>query len=186
MDIKTQMSNTHLHNSISNKSRTCNFHHQQHTKIMCWHQRIIYSCNHYTWGAEITPCALEKLYRAGEWSEPCETMNSHPLHSLTVQKLCKKCQRKRSKLEGTMSRLKALMKELNESLSKLKKEETRAQEPPLISIAGVEWIPVSPVDEDDEKWLCSPFLLDEKSFASRGANSCRTTKYVQGKKQASI
>jgi hypothetical protein len=61
----------------------------------------------------------------GEWSEYCETMNSHPLHSLTVQSMCKKCERKKAKLEGTMSRMKLLMKELNESLSKLKKEEKR-------------------------------------------------------------
>ncbi|KAE9372241.1 hypothetical protein N431DRAFT_456979 [Stipitochalara longipes BDJ] len=153
---------------------------------MCWHRRIIYSCNHYAWGAEITPCALEKLYRAGEWSETCDTMNSHPLHSLTTQKPCKKCERRKVKLEGTMSRLRLLMKQLNESVSKLKKEETREQRPLLVSIAGVQWIPVSPVEEDDEEWLCSPFLLDHKSLTSGGVDSRGSTKNVQEQKQASV
>jgi hypothetical protein len=49
-------------------------------------------------------------------------MNSHPLHSVTVQIMCKKCEQKKAKLDGTMSKIKLLMKELNESLSKLKKK----------------------------------------------------------------
>ncbi|PMD26598.1 hypothetical protein NA56DRAFT_539922, partial [Hyaloscypha hepaticicola] len=87
---------------------------------MCWHRRVIFSCNHFKWGGEVRPCAVQKLYIAGEWSESCETMNSHPLHSLTVQTMCKKCEQQRAKLEGTISRTRLLMKELNESLTKLK------------------------------------------------------------------
>lgn len=95
---------------------------------------------------------------AGEWTESCEMMNSHPLHSLTVQTMCKNCDRKRSKLEGTISRTKLLVKELNESLTKLKKEEKRESgEEALARINALAiWIPLSPVQEDHEKWL---FLL---------------------------
>lgn len=77
------------------------------------------------------------------------------------------------------------MKELNESLSKLKKEESRETEVPLVSIAGVQWTPVSSIEEEDEEWLCSPFLIDQTSFASRGVESLNT-RNAWGKKQASI
>jgi hypothetical protein len=37
--------------------------------------------------------------------------------------MCKRCTKKRTKLAGTMERLKLVMNELHESLSRLKKEE---------------------------------------------------------------
>jgi hypothetical protein len=94
-------------------------------------------------------------------------MNSHPLHSLTVQKMCKKCERKRVKLEGTILRTKLLMKQLNDSLTNLKKEEKR--EGGKEALADVNslaiWIPVSPTEEDHEKWLCSPIDFVERCRA---------------------
>jgi len=84
-----------------------------------------------------------------------------------------------------MSRLKLLMKELNESLSKLKKEESGETTAPLVSIAGVQWTPVSPIEEEDEEWVCAPFMLDQTSFASLGVESAKTRNACR-KKQASI
>lgn len=55
-------------------------------------------------------------------------MNSHPLHSVHAQKLCQKCDKKKAKLEGTTSKLKLLMKELNDSVARLKKEEKEENE----------------------------------------------------------
>jgi hypothetical protein len=134
---------------------------------MCWHRRVIFSCNHFQWGAEVHSCVVQKLYISGEWTESCETMNSHPLHSLTVQTMCKKCERKTAKLEGTMSRTKLLMKDLNESLTRLKREVKRKDV--VEALADVEtlalWIPVSPVEEYHEKWLCSPIDFIERSQA---------------------
>ncbi len=64
-------------------------------------------------------------------------MNSHPLHSITVQKICKNCEKKKAKLEGTMSRLKLMIKELTVSVSRLKKEEQTAggEESPVTEVA---------------------------------------------------
>lgn len=71
-------------------------------------------------------------------------------------------------MEGTMSRTKLLMKELNDSLTKLKKEVKRKDV--VEALADVEtlalWIPVSPVEEDHEKWLCSPIDFVERSRAN--------------------
>jgi hypothetical protein len=149
---------------------------------MCWHQRIVFSCNHYKWGPEVSPCAFQKLYMGGEWSEHCETMNSHPLHSLIVQSLCKKCERKKAKLEGAMSRMKLLMKELNESLSKLKREEKREGREISPVNPGALWIPVSPIEAAHEKWICSPLILDPKAHLLRDENSGDIMKNVQEKK----
>ena len=70
-------------------------------------------------------------------------------------------------MEGTISRTKLLMKELNDSLTKLKKEVKRKDV--VEALADVEtlalWIPVSPVEEDHEKWLCSPIDFIERSRA---------------------
>lgn len=103
-------------------------------------------------------------------------MNSHPLHSLTVQRMCKKCERKKAKLERAMSRMKLLMKELNESLSKLKKEERReGGKETLGTVGALELlVTVSPVEEDHEKWLCSPIDLDQRSLFSRDVASGKT------------
>jgi hypothetical protein len=55
-------------------------------------------------------------------------MNSHPLHSIAVQETCKKCEKKKAKLEGTTARINLVMKELNELLAKLQKDEKREDE----------------------------------------------------------
>lgn len=59
------------------------------------------------------------------------------------------------------------MKELNESLTKLKKEERREDgEEALADVNALAiWIPVSPVVEDYEKWLCSPIDFVESCRA---------------------
>jgi len=92
--------------------------------------------------------AIQKLYLAGEWSEPCDNMNSHPLHSLAVQTTCKRCLKQQTKLDGTMSRLKLVMKELNESLSRLKNEEKTEGGEVLPDIDEGLQEPASPVKEE--------------------------------------
>lgn len=62
--------------------------------------------------------------------------------------------------------MKLLMKELNESLLKLQKEEKREgeEEMPATVKAIASLIPVSPIEEDHEKWICSPIEFEEKSL----------------------
>jgi hypothetical protein len=76
-------------------------------------------------------------------------MNSHPLHSLAVQTTCKRCLKQQTKLDGTMSRLKLVMKELNESLSRLKNEEKTEGEEVLPDIDEGLQEPASPVKEEE-------------------------------------
>jgi len=50
-------------------------------------------------------------------------MNAHPLHSIVLERYCDVCQNKKGKLDGTMLRLKLMMKEINDSVERLKTEE---------------------------------------------------------------
>jgi hypothetical protein len=72
-------------------------------------------------------------------------MNSHPLHSIAVQKMCKKCEKKNTKIAGTVSRLKLVIKELNESLDRLKKEEAREGVEELLGTDRLMPSPISPI-----------------------------------------
>jgi len=86
-------------------------------------------------------------------------MNSHPLHSLAVQTTCKRCLKQQTKLDGTMSRLKLVMKELNESLSRLKNEEKTEGEEVLPDIDEGLQEPASPVKKNNEQSLCSAIFV---------------------------
>jgi hypothetical protein len=85
--------------------------------------------------------------------------------------MCKRCERKKVKLEGTMSRMKLLMKELNDSLSKLKKEEQREGGEISPGNPGALWIPVSTIEAAHEKWISTPLILDPKAHLLRDENS---------------
>jgi hypothetical protein len=65
------------------------------------------------------------------------------------------------------------MKELNESLTKLKKEEkSDCGEEALANVNALAiWIPVSPVEEDHEQWLCSPIDFVERCRATEAGGN---------------
>ena len=92
-----------------------------HTKfiIMCHHKRIVYCCWHFGWGTQVKACVLEKAFLDGFCLLPCDTMWSHPLHSIKVDTVCKDCDFKRQKARGAMTKLKVAMQELNETVSRL-------------------------------------------------------------------
>jgi hypothetical protein len=46
------------------------------------------------------------------------------MHSLKVQKDCRDCDLRRRKMAGTMSKLKLAMKELNDTVTRLRKRST--------------------------------------------------------------
>jgi hypothetical protein len=90
---------------------------------MCIHNRIVYTCGHFGWADEVRVCNVQEAFQSGCCSEECDTMHSHPLKTYKVQKLCKTCDEKKKKMEGTVSRLKTAIVELNESVQRLRKEE---------------------------------------------------------------
>jgi len=96
---------------------------------MCHHKRIVYSCGHFRWAEEVRACELQKAFEDSTWPKPCLTMLSHPFHTLRVENLCRGCElgKRKRKMAGTMTKLKQAMRELNETVQRLRKA-TRNEE----------------------------------------------------------
>ena len=111
---------------------------------MCYHKRQVYICGHFGWGPEVRPCAAQNAaqqdFREGKISKQCDIMFAHPAQSIKLQILCQNCENKKMKTEGTMSKVKLAMKQLNDSISRLKAGEARDADVPVVS-------PVSPVEK---------------------------------------
>jgi hypothetical protein len=88
---------------------------------MCHHKRFVFNCGHFSWGAEVLACNRQSDFAEGKVLLPCETMWSHPLHSLKVGTLCKDCDLKRRKTAGVMTKLKSALRELNETVARCQK-----------------------------------------------------------------
>jgi len=84
---------------------------------MCYHQRIIYSCNHYGWCARVKPCKMQSAYETGNSMTLCHVMWSHPILCIRVSKECEPCQQRR----GKFTRVKELLGALGERVQRLQK-----------------------------------------------------------------
>lgn len=93
---------------------------------MCYHKRMLFSCGHFSWGHEVRACSVEKAFRLGILTEACDTMFSHPMHSLKFAELCQDCAGKKTKQDGTVSTVKERLQELHQVVGKwTKKDEGR-------------------------------------------------------------
>jgi hypothetical protein len=54
-------------------------------------------------------------------------MHSHPLKTFKIQRECNKCDEKKKKMDNTRWRVKAKLKELNESVQRLKKQKEKVE-----------------------------------------------------------
>lgn len=91
---------------------------------MCWNNRVIYSCGHDRWGIQIRACEVQKAFDNGTDQTECDTMNSHPLHCRKVSPVCKKCSKKTSRLNSRIGAAKLMMKEVNETVERLRSPPT--------------------------------------------------------------
>jgi hypothetical protein len=87
---------------------------------MCYHKRIIYTCGHDGWGTEISACDHQRAFDEGSWPIACPDMFAHPLHSVKVQRMCKDCNWKAARTADKLTQVKMAMRELNETVRKLK------------------------------------------------------------------
>lgn len=51
---------------------------------------------------------------------PCETMQAHPMHTLKIHQLCRPCVAKRRRTTGIAAKLKDAMRDLGETVQRLK------------------------------------------------------------------
>ncbi|KAK6584786.1 hypothetical protein PZA11_003010 [Diplocarpon coronariae] len=75
------------------------------------------------WGRQVLVCNIQKAFLDGAFPLACDTMNGHPLHSHQVGMLCPICGKKQKKTLGTLSRLRAELKEASERLARHRKKE---------------------------------------------------------------
>jgi hypothetical protein len=108
--------------SHSNNSPTTN-HQEDLSSKMCFHKRIVFLCSHFGWADEIRACDTQKSFLNGSKKVECETMWSHPLHSIKAQKNCKVCAAKQEKTDATVSTLKERLRALSETVARLQRTE---------------------------------------------------------------
>ncbi|PVH84228.1 hypothetical protein DL98DRAFT_351213, partial [Cadophora sp. DSE1049] len=88
---------------------------------MCYHRRTVYSCRHNGWARRVRTCNLQKAFLDGSFSQECEIMNAHPLHSVKVETVCQACSKKQRKTAATLSKIRSELRTLNEKVAKAQK-----------------------------------------------------------------
>ncbi|PBP23309.1 hypothetical protein BUE80_DR005925 [Diplocarpon rosae] len=97
---------------------------------------MFYICKHNSWGRQVLACNTQKLFLDGTFPLACDTMTGHPLHSHQVEMLCPVCNRKQTKTLGTLSKLKAELKEASERLARHRKKAEGEKEEDQNSLTG--------------------------------------------------
>ncbi|QSZ33834.1 hypothetical protein DSL72_005406 [Monilinia vaccinii-corymbosi] len=114
-------------NIIFSLESTGNF--QQASK-MCIHKRIIFiQCGHAIWGNEVKACDQEIAFQTSpRTSVECETMSSHPIHTVKITRACKVCEKKRGHTARTAEKLKQALKIIRESVERMEQMQARVIE----------------------------------------------------------
>ncbi len=89
---------------------------------MCYHKRIIYtSCGHSGWAAEVRACEFHPKNKNRSSSTSCDTMYSHPFHTLRVEKFCGRCIINRENTSEKVLKVREWMKDLKSDVDRLRK-----------------------------------------------------------------
>lgn len=68
---------------------------------------------------------MEQNYNQGLSNKACDMMYANQLTSYNVEMMCKKCQKKRQATDSTMSKLRLKLKDLSQTVSKLKEDRSK-------------------------------------------------------------
>lgn len=61
---------------------------------MCYYKRVVFKCNHSSFGKISRKCFLQLAYENGERGSPCGKRDINPIQSIKVQVLCRECSTK--------------------------------------------------------------------------------------------
>ncbi|KAF7899251.1 uncharacterized protein EAF01_008464 [Botrytis porri] len=126
----------------------------QSTSKMCIHKRMIFiQCGHTRWGSEVKACN-QKLASdtSPTTSIDCDTMYSHPMHTVKITEVCKTCEIKRSNTDRTTEKLKKALKDIRESVTRMEKMQRVVE---TTEKAEVETAKKAEVDTDDDEDLAA-------------------------------
>ena len=94
---------------------------------MCWNKRFLFSCGHYIWGDEVRACHIEKSFKNATSTAKCDIMFSTPYCSWKINEVCKKCEEKKTRLEEKVSKTRELIKEVSESLQRIRRKSSQEE-----------------------------------------------------------
>ncbi|KAK3939143.1 hypothetical protein QBC46DRAFT_233136, partial [Diplogelasinospora grovesii] len=77
---------------------------------MCYHGRVLYICNHSSWGNVVRQCEAEQEFERGEIDQGCSRMWPHAYKTVRVQTDCKPCIEKKAQMDAKLSEVKTRMK----------------------------------------------------------------------------
>ncbi|KAF7959830.1 hypothetical protein EAE96_001435 [Botrytis aclada] len=121
----------------------------QSTSKMCIHKRMIFTqCGHSRWGSEVKGCNQKLAFDTSPTTSiDCDTMYSHPMHTVKIMKVCKSCDAKKSSTDRTAAKLKQALKDIRESVERMEKMQKVVE---TTEKAEVETAKKAEVDADDD------------------------------------
>lgn len=84
---------------------------------MCYYKRVVFQCNHSSFGKISRKCFLQLAYENGECESPCEKRDINPIQSIRVQVLCRECS---AKVTDQVHKIAAIKQKIAEAREKLK------------------------------------------------------------------
>ncbi len=90
---------------------------------MCFHRRIVFSCNHHVWLDITRPCPVEESFNRGEADTGCSVRWSHGFDTIRIQSSCVKCLERQAGEQFRLGAVKDQIKVLKEHLRRIKEVE---------------------------------------------------------------
>ncbi|KAI9647309.1 hypothetical protein NHQ30_003694 [Ciborinia camelliae] len=117
---------------------------------MCTAKRIISTqCGHAIWGKVVRVCEQQIAFQTSPTTSiECDTLFSHPIHSLKIDRLCKECENKRGLLTRTTEKCKQALKDIRESVERME-EKIQAKKKVQAEKEVIETAKKASVDTDD-------------------------------------
>lgn len=84
---------------------------------MCYHKRVVFQCNHSSFGKMTRKCFLQLAYENGECESPCGKRDFNPIQSIKVQVLCHGCS---VKVTDQIHKIATIKQKIAEAKAKLK------------------------------------------------------------------
>ncbi len=125
-----------------------------HLNTMCFHRRLVFSCNHHAWLGITRPCPVEESFNRGEIDMGCSVQWSHGFDTIRIQSGCPKCLERQTGEQFRLGLIKDQIKVLKDHLMTIKGEE---------AIKDGDWLSLDSVLENAKSDKTSPSAVTENT-----------------------
>ena len=119
---------------------------------MCFHRRLVFSCNHHAWLGITRPCPVEESFNRGEVDTGCSVRWSHGFDTIRIQSGCPKCLERQAGEQFRLGVVKDQIRVLKEHLGMIKGAE---------AIKDDDWLSLDSEREDAKLQDTSPSAVTE-------------------------